>query len=273
MSSKLEIRLGGQIAGEPLTPATLPVADLLNLLTKFLDAVKSEARPDPIDVRSPGTIALTAIQPGSAKLVFEVGTAAPAVDRITSALAARDLSTLRPDTQVAVRSALNVVLSRGGEVQLSNGKVTPTFSQKDSLPTAQRPSVMKELTSILAFLNEVGHEKQPSARVRLYTARTPSEGDELTVKMPREVCIALSPHIFKDVTFHGEAKWAIYDRRWRLAGFEATSFTPMKGEPKTGGRPLAQVFGDIARAAPGAWDEIDPADYVHTSRLADEDNP
>src|SRR5262249_17932294 len=186
-------------------------------------------------------------------------------------LAGGNLSPLRYEAQQALRSAINTVINRGAEIQFVGGSESPVYSKKNPPPALRKPAVVKERTSILAFVNEVGHEAKPTARLRRYSATPPVGGNELTVHMSRELCMRLARHIFCDVTLEGEATWITAETPWKLASFTVRDFTPMAGESKAGGRPLAEITADLAAAAPGVWDEIDPADYVTEARASEED--
>lgn len=261
MSRVLEIKLSGSLNGEKVRPETFGISDLILILNGILTAVKAETPGGQFaDQAKPRLLALRAIRPGSTVLEIEYDSeAAGAVDRITSALADRDMTRLTKPAQKAVRDAFGRIIKGGAGVQLLNGKETSVFTQANPIPAPAPPAMLKEETSLLAHVLKIGGGGRHSViRAKFYATN-----QELTFPCARAIAKRMSDWgcLFDDVSLDGVATWRV--EPWHLVRFRVKDFVPHRKKP------ASQRFDSLADKFGPPWNNVDPDEYMTGVRGGD----
>jgi hypothetical protein len=270
MASNLEVRLGGEIGGTPVTTRSLDFSEIRPLFDCLENAVIIEAEivvttrderrsRGPLKPLTPVRLALARAGPpasGSEVLgavyEFAVGAeAADAVARITAGLAGQDGIHLDPNAAEAVRRGLMRTIYRGLSVQLVNGVETPVFTVLNPPPDLPVHPTRKFETEIAAHILRVGG-KGKLARVRLL-----GSGQEATVNLLGEgMARELGNHLYRDAILKGKGEWTVDPKRFfiptRLLQFNVTGHRLLK--PAS----MRTVIDEMTRATGGVWDDVDP---------------
>jgi hypothetical protein len=243
------------IDGEHVTPATVALTDLLDLLAKFnaaLLATAKHAGMNPKDMQ----VSLTVIESGSNVLTLATDDRTNEhAQLIIDAIRDSDVTTLPAAARQPILDLWDKACSRKWEIRVarSDGARACGTIRPDS-PLYEQADA-RGATSIVAHILRVGGEDRPTANFRL------PDGQQLTSRVvSRELAERLGHLLFKHVELKGDAVWSLPG--WNLTSFVITDvgdYTEETSDP-------VNALNELAEASNGAWDTIDPTEYVAKQR-------
>lgn len=270
MAETLEIRLGGQVAGRPVTPGDIDFSEIDPLVESLEAATIIESGLDnmPVSRRTKGKlhplktvrlalVAVSAQQGATAAFVtyrFVIGReVSVAVSKITAGLAGRAGNQIVPEAAREVRKGLNRTIWRGLSVQLVNGVTTPLFSVANPPPDLDVYPTRKFESEIVARVLRVGGKK-PAVRVKLL-----GSGQDATLELGGErVAREIGNHLYRDAILKGQGEWVIdpnlFSAPTRLVKFKVASHRLLKPVD------VDTVIEEMTKATGGIWDNVDPTD-------------
>lgn len=242
-----------------LVPAGVTVDDLI----KILDGMKrlagayegASAGEDIADA----SLALVGVDGGSVAYTLQGSErAAYAAYSATMAIAARDFESL-PDGAVSAVKDLGRLAQRGDyslclRVEDGAREVEAYVGTEVVEALESIPGQVSGITSVYGILERVGGAVGPTAGIRPL-----SGGNQLTVRVASlELAQRLARHLYEVVGLQGRAKWRV--GTWDLVDFEVYEVLDYKTVP------AARAVQQLESASPGAWDDIDPVEYVRKLR-------
>lgn len=254
------VRMMTAIEGEGVSPETMKLRDLVEVLKLFEAAVAAETGEYGPDERNRPALPLNlvGIESGSAMVVLESPThLAGVVERIAGAVSSGEYASLELGCHEKLRRLYQFVRGRDWAFRFRADQdvtVDPAeISAEQPVPeTAGR--VIRGATTILATLTKIGGEEcraylKPIPRGRLITAR-------INRKMAKE----LGDRLFEDVALEGIASWTLDGDE--IVDFEVTGITGHQPSSMT----LEEMFAKGRELTGGAWDAVDAAGYVRGLR-------
>ncbi len=242
------------INGEGVTPATVPLEDLADILRALREAVL-HAAVDAGESKSRVFLSLTKIEEGSDTLtITESQEASVGSGRILAAIHSRDLSGIPARSRQSIRKIWSKAQRRDWTIALNNGNQPAIIDPKNEFPT---PRFMRGNTTLCAEILRIGGTR-PRALLKL------PDGTKRTFPIvSKAVAETLSPKLYRVVSLNGEAAWAV--GTWKIAEFKIMSageFDERRADP-------VAAFDRMRQIAGGRWNKIDPDEYVRDQRSDD----
>lgn len=240
-----------KIDGKDVSPETVPLSDLLELLANFEQAIEITAKGGD-DFGKP-SVSLVGIKEGSDTLTLRANDKAlTAASKISKAISTRDCSLVPAAAEEHLRAIWRKAHSRQWSIGISNSTFSATILPADDLFTISRT---KGTTSIAGRLLRVGGEKPPTAQVFR------DDETRITVDLSGQAMAEeLGQLLYKFVALEGEATWLVPS--WDMEAFRATKILPAT----FANRDTTAVFKDLAVTSKSLWDDIDPDDFVRDQR-------
>lgn len=244
--SHLEIK----IEGPGVSPATVALRDLLDLLDSFEQAVQATAKGR--GEIGAALVSLVGVAEGSDLLTMHANTkAVKATEAIVHAITSQDSSRLSYKAEECLRQIWRRASDRHWTIGIANSKFSAVISPSSDLFKISR---VKGTTSIGGQLRRIGGIS-PTAQLLL------GNNELLTVHLEGEdMAKGLSHSLYDFIALEGEATWIVPG--WKIDDFRATKILPVTHS--TVDAPAA--FQLIADVAPGVWDTIDPDSFVRDQR-------
>ncbi len=239
-----------KIDGTGVSPETVQLRDLIDLLDEFEQAVQATAKGQ-AGLGSP-LISLIAIGDGSDRLtLFANDKAMRATATIAHAIELRDASRIPAKAEEHVRKIWKRMSDRDWSLGIVNSDFKAIIEPKQELFAISR---VKGQTSISGFLQRVGGIG-PTAQLYL------DRGSIITINLAgEEMAKALGHKLYDFIALEGEASWLV--PAWSLDTFRAQRILPVT----TAKRDAVEMFRTLVAAGPSAWDDIDPDDFVNEQR-------
>ncbi len=239
------------IDGPGVTPATVSLTDLVDVLATFQAA---------INVTSDGktSISLTEIRGGSDMIVLDVNqNAAQAAAVVIDAVESGDDSKLKPGARNHVRKIWKKVKNRNWNfISLAIPDSTSVPANATRITKDRDPfSIPKSSgrTSVMAYVTRVGGEPQATVKFNL----SDKKGFTADVK---STAIAERIPLYKYVQLQGNAEWDTRD--WSLLELVVDEIGPYEHS-------AADPCGSLDRLADlsgNTWDDIDPTEFFNDLR-------
>lgn len=249
-----------EIEGENVSPQTVGLRNLLEILANFEAAVAVTAKSHALAGEAEAELHLVSVGDGSDRLTFAATERAyRAASTITRAIATDDFESVPLVAHESLRRLSKCSRSTGWTFRLStrrNGHAAGTRTLPEVIEAAITPD--KELmlptevtgaTTLLARVDRVGGESSPTASVYL------ERGEKLTVELRDKVMAqSLGDRLFQVVSLDGIATWNY--ETWsikrfvvqRIGEFEDTS--------------AKEAFRALSEAAGNRWESVDPMEFV-----------
>lgn len=243
-----------KIEGSGVTPISLPLDDLLFIVQHYRDAVLAQAG-DSGRLEAGEVIALQGIEKGSAAPVLVV----PHRYRAQAYALAESLATEQPQKHPTVAHRILADISKRCQQRGLTLRL-PRARGKSYLIGAGHPfevpplPTFVESTTLYGMVRSAGGAT-PHAELVL------DHGRAISIHGPEELIIELARCLYQEVGLEGEGT---YDAEThQLRSFRALRRTEFEGTD------LLAAFEELAAVSDGAWNGIDPAEYVQALR-ADE---
>ncbi|HVC95157.1 MAG TPA: hypothetical protein VND64_15780 [Pirellulales bacterium] len=240
---------GITIAGPGVSPETIRLRDLYDILQAFEAAVSDTSRHQ--GRGAGGTeFHLVGIRRGSAECAIaidEPGYAAAAF--CATAIASGDLSVLPERARDGLFSIKAKVRPRDWIFRISSGNGMPTAEIKGDTHFVT-DAVVSGASSLTGRLLRVGGIPRPTAQLAL------PDGRKLTVAIAsEELAVRMGTLLYRVISVEGEAKWSSAD--WSLLDFKVTNVGNYDQDANITGTlaALAEIAGDY-------WSDIDPDEYI-----------
>jgi len=251
-----EIRL--TISGENVSPATVPLPDLLALLREFYAAVAASAQAVGMN-RDEVRINLTSVREGSNIVVLNVDEPTQRqARRVVSAISTDDALDLPQRSRKAIHkmwSRMNVRHWSLNIASISNGDTATATLTPEIEPF--RTSTAKGTTSLLVYISRAGGE-HPTANIRLPDKR------DLTARVrSKTINEQLGCHLYHWVEVFGEAQWNI--KTWAIDRLRIDGLGPYVHGSSD---PIAALT-KLAELSSHFWDAVDPQEYIREQRSDD----
>lgn len=244
------------ITGAQVTPEEVSLRELVAILSRLDAAIQSYAVAK-LQIPEGLAASLIDIRPGSESLVLSVpDPLLPAVVTIAKSFDRSDFSALPCTTYKELYELAETVTSRGWALEI---RAEPTVGIPHALLTPETPLAppaapvhLKGTSTIHGRCLRVGGSTRPRAEIRL------AGGELLNVDLSEALAKELAPQLYEEVALEGTATWD--PDTWRIEHFRVSDVLPYhKTDP-------ALAFRELAEAAGGRWDGVDPVEYVRSLR-------
>lgn len=249
MSNKIALTING----EGVSPETVPIADLIHILSQFSTALKATAESQGTLPRNIN-ISLVDIRDGSDELTLHTDAKTHKhAQRIVDSLSSGDASGLPAKARNSLQNLWSRLNSRKWDVEVSrNGKSTAATIRHDKPLFGSTTTA--GTTSVVAYIIRAGGD-DPTVAIKLQT------GERLTAAVEsRDLAQSLGKLLYKNVELIGEAMWATAD--FKMLTFRVTEigkYVQEQSDP-------AATLETLSRLSGGLWDEIDPDEYLSDMR-------
>jgi hypothetical protein len=244
------------ITGAQVSPEDVSLRELVAVLGR-LDAAIQAFAAEKLEVPEGVSVSLVDIRPGSESLVFSVpDPLLPAVAVISSSFRDRDFSQLPKAAYKELYELSETVTRRGWGLEIREqpeaGIPYASLTPDAPLVPPMGPVYLKGTSTVHGRCLRVGGSTKPRAEIRL------SNGELLNVDLSEALAKELAPQLYEEVALEGTATWN--PDTWEIESFRVTEVLPYrKTDP-------ALAFRELAEAAGGRWDEVDPVEYVRSLR-------
>lgn len=238
------------IGGSDLSPATLRLRDLYDILHAFEAAVAFTAGHSPGPDETGFHLVGIKEERGNADCLIAIDRSAyEAAVRCASAVARRDLSELPEKARNSLLAIKRKAKARDWHIRLSDG---------DGMPTAEiapdtdfvTDAVLSGPSSIAGTLLRVGGTPCPTASIMLL------DGKRLAASVAnQDLAVRLGSLLYRVIAVEGEARWRTSDLS--LIDFKITGVGQYQDQEA-----LTSVLADLSSIAGDYWDEIDPDEYI-----------
>jgi len=261
MARDLRIELDGGTSGEYLSPETVRLEDLLEVIHGLTEAVKTVAGP----VTGPAArISLTRVDEGSCAVTLQLDDSlARHGDRVLGALERRELSDLPYDAAAAAFRAFRGPLRKRWRVTLRRGEWSTqgdvVVSELEPLAEPERPApvLVRGTTSLYGKCVSLGGANKPKIEIQ------PLEGGSSIKAQAEKVHVqALASRIYEIVGVRGEATWDA--ESWEIVAFKVTEVLDYKDQGIMAG------LTELQEAAGDAYDTAEARSRLRQLR-SDED--
>lgn len=246
------------ITGEQVSPERVSLKELVGILTRLDRAIMTYAQARGLDVPEDASTSLVGITSGSENLELSVpDPLLPAVAGISQAIESRDFSDFPKKTYEELYELSEFVVRRGWgftfheapDLKVHAARITP----EEPLKPPPGPTFIGGTTVIHGRCLRVGGAIVPKAEVRVS-----STSQLLNADLSEEAAKGLAKQLYEEVALEGTATWDA--DTWEIVDFRISRVTPFrKVEPEA-------AFKELAAAAAGRWDEVDPVAYVEGLR-------
>ncbi len=244
------------MAGEGLRLETLRAGELGEILRSFEEAIiEADPRLSRSKEDDPAALSLVALEQGSAVLKFLVAPVAVAsVTAIAGALAEGESRKLPKKAALALQKIWKIASRHNWTLSLleQDGiRIPPKAEILPDHPVLEPDTpVVRGNTAVWGRLIRVGGA-EPRAVLQL------ADNSYLHFSVTDEALVkTMAGFIYEDVGIEGEATWD-------LAGIEMIEFKATRLTAyRPGNNDVVEAFAELARICDGAWDEIDPDEFV-----------
>lgn len=248
------------ITGAKVTPETVSIRDLVDILARVERMVVSYAEARFAELTEEATLSLVDIEAGSECLVFSVpDPLLGAVAQISKAVQLGDYVELPQSTYAELYGLSESVTKRGWgfEIQENLGHGIHHARIDDQNMLAPRsPAFVQGTTTVHGRCLRVGGAVQPKAEIRLSTT-----AKILNVDLSEEMAKELAARLYEEVVLEGSVTWNMDS--WEIERFRVSRITAYrKTDPDLG-------FKELAEAAEGRWEGVDAVEYVRALRSDD----
>jgi hypothetical protein len=244
------------ITGAQVSPEEVSLRELVAVLTRLDAAIQSYAVAK-LEVPEGLAVSLVDIRSGSESLVLSVpDPLLPAVVTIAESFQRGDYSALPNATYKELYELSETVVGRGWSLEIREepkvGIPYASLTPEAPLAPPAAPVQLKGTSTIHGRCLRVGGSTKPRAEIRL------DSGELLNVDLSETLAKELAPQLYEEVALEGTATWD--PDTWKIEHFRVSDVLPYrKTDP-------ALAFRELAEAAGGRWDGVDPLDYVRTLR-------
>lgn len=238
------------IEGDGVSPNTVSVRDLYDVVSNLEAAIAITARYSGASDDDDLMLSLVDISPGSDTLTCAVSAKMyGAASVVSHGISSRDFSRIpvpaHPRLYALQRKASNASWSLGFHAN-GNGIARAVIRPDDEL---FKPPRIEGSTTLYGRCDRPGGERPPTARLTLLT------GERVAIRLAnRQLAKQIGMRLFEVIGLEGVATWNTED--WSLASFKAQRLTEYhETDPVT-------AFRHLADAADGFWDTVDPDAFV-----------
>lgn len=251
------------IHGEGVSPETVPVNDLFDLVKHFQTAVRSADNSTNKD-DDPMFFSLVGVREGSDTATLNVSSQAGivALRRVATSISEDRISDLPPAAQKSLRSIWTLLFNRGYEsvefVGNGIGFGSASIRATDDPPG---PKTLKGITTLYGQNVKTGGSQRPSSEIKL-AGRKRAVAFRLANK---ELAEELGHLLYSTVGLEGEATWD--PDTGDLVGFIAQKLSPYQhrgGERKSS--TLKHKFAALSELDGERWNDIDVDKFVSDLR-------
>jgi hypothetical protein len=255
-------RIKVAITGAGVSPESVPLRDLADVLGRIDRAVRSYVASKRLELPDDALISLVDIVSSSDGLVLATAEPlVPVVALISKAVRDRDFTELPTETYGELYGLSESLSSRGWGFKFFEEKplgiVAAEFDAAQPLMPPAKPTFVEGTTTLYGRCLRVGGAGQPKAEVRL-----PNTSKLLHVDLSEALAKEVATKLYEEVALEGTATWNADS--WELQSFRVSRVTNYRKSD-----PVA-AFKELAEAAKGRWDEVEASAYVHSLRTDDE---
>lgn len=238
------------IEGEGVSPSTVGVHELVDVLASLAAVVSITAKSQFQDVQPESELHLVKISEGSVGLTFAATERMyQAAKVVTRAIAEDRFDKVPLSAHDALRKLSRRAKSFGRCYRVSsksNGMVEAAITPDKELLL---PTEVSGKTTLLAKIDRVGGENSPTAWVIL------ERGEKLTVELKNKaMALALKEYLFKVVALEGDAVWNF--ESWEIKRFVVDRIGEFQDTP------IREAFHLLSEAAGNRWENVDPEKFV-----------
>lgn len=238
------------IHGHNVSPSTVGLRDLLEILADFEAVVATTAKSQGAEKQEELQLHLVNVADGSNELTLEATEEMyEASTTLTRAIAENNFTEIPSTAYDALRGLLKRSQSRNWSFVIysrNNGMVPATIGPDENL---QLPNVLAGGTTLLVKVDRAGGQSNPTAQVFLM------DGERLTVQL-KDAAMAdeLGHQLFKYVALEGTATWDT--ETWEIKNFKVDRIGEFEDTP------ARKAFDYLSEAAGNRWESIDPEEFV-----------
>lgn len=246
-----------EVKGADLTPETMPLAKLIEVLGLLERAVVAFARSQGIKPEDSGFVSLTSVFESSAGL--EVSTPAPLlppVRSVTRAIESGTTQQLPRSVQDPLHELSQVVAKQGWSFASREDRKLEiplaVISAARPVPKPEELPPLEGSTTIFARCVKVGG-RDPKAELEI-----PRSPKLLNVELDERVARALGGFLYDWVVVEGTARWN--PETLKMESFRAHRVSPYRSTP------VDLAFQELRKAAAGELDGLDAVGFVRSLR-------
>lgn len=244
------------IEGEGVSPSTVALRDLVEILSQFQDVVTITATQKANDGTDDMQLHLVRIGEGSDRLTLLAGDRMyDASAKVTKAIATNKFDDIPLPAQDGLRK-----LSRRARAKNWSFRVSP---HSNGAPKRRKmveaaitpesefllPTEITGGTALLVKIDRIGGESSPTAWVIL------PNGDKLTAELKnKEMAQQLKARLFKFAVLEGNAVWDY--ESWKIERFKVERIGEYEDTSPR------EAFERLSEAAGNRWENIDPEEFV-----------
>jgi hypothetical protein len=253
---EVEIRM----IGPDVAPETVRASDLADFLIHFERAVLAAANTPDEPALEEALVSLVGVDEGSNRLRLALASlVVGAAANLTNAIASGDYAGVPFAAQEALFDISRKMTRKGWAIQFTPnsklGIVPAAISPEHPVPDPASQKVTGT-TTIYGRCVRVGGA-EPKVVIRPFNS-----ADLLAISVTEALAKQLAKRLYEEVGLEGQAEWRSGDLK--LTGFRAVRMIDYQ---PTG---PVQAFRELAEAAHGRWDGINPVEYVNDLRAGDE---
>ena len=255
-------RLDVRIRGEGVSPESLPLRDLLEVLRFTLEAVEATAESEGAD-RDDVRLSLTAVAGGSACPHLSLSPAAArAAHRFTERLNPERFAELPPRARDRTRDLIEKVRRSGWEsVEFAPGGAAVAAAAVRADTDYPDRLLLRGRTTVFGYnLRPGGEGRHRGTKLRL------ADGSVISAKVrSAKLAKALGALLYENVCLEGEATWDALTGK--IVAFRADGLADYR--PPRGAAGAREALRAVAEASSGWWRDVDPDEFVNDLRAED----
>ncbi len=247
-----------RIKGDGVSPETVDVGDLLDVIAGLRDALAETAGPD----KDTGLF-LIGIEEGSDKLLFEADQPMlEATKRITYALNSHDFSNVPVAAHRHLRQMWKAVFDNGWDSCEFNGNGSGIGNASIKLSNELFPEqkTIRGRTTVYGRCQRVGGEQKKSATIKLL------DGTNKSVRLKsKELALQLGKRLYQTIGLEGEGIWNA--TTLELQEFRADTLSPFRDRSESGEQyTVNDSLKVLSEAAGNRWDNVNADEFVEELR-------
>lgn len=250
-----EYRFEVNVSGDGITPESLTIKDIVNVLVsveKIVDAVVSHNRPDLV-IEKQNMLRLSSLTEGSLNFAYstpykETG---PALKKVGDVAEEGDSTHLPTDARIPVLELLKFSKDHHSNIEFREvSKARPRLALLTPETVISAPpesALIAGKTTLYGELRRIGGD-QPKAHIRLFTDGNIHGCDVSTPELAREI----AQHLYKTIGVRGSAKWEV--ETMKLHSFCIEELTPYRQTT------LTEAFDSLSEVAAKHYADLEDVD-------------
>lgn len=253
---KFNERLSIRLAGESISPDSLSVSELAEIITAEEKALLAEIEKNSSDSSTDENpiLSLVGIQEGSIRLDFHSYSPdfLTVFSSIAESIANQTFDRLSGKTRECLKTIQKVAKKHGMVVEFCTEQGTLATITTETLITTEETLYITGETALYGRVERIGG-KTPKVWLRT------SESELIVCEISESLAIELAGYLYQWVSVFGKAKWHISN--YKIEAFEITGINKDYQD-----MPLNEAFAHLSQEIGHYYNDIDPIEYIKTIR-------